>query len=147
MGFLFSIFGAGNLRSKLILFGLVAVLLGGGYFVYSQKMQILKAKEETLQVKGERDQAMKDRDAAVDANKVTNETLNRLLEERKNNKTAIIALDNRDKSNKAKIDKLNEIISSLSQNTESQVALSEILRETVRKIQADRDAAAQGETK
>jgi hypothetical protein len=143
MGFLFSLLGAGSLRSKIIMVALIAAVLGGGYFVYSQKMQILKAKEETLQVKGERDQAFKDRDAAVDANKTTNETLKQVLQERKDAQLSVSALANRDKANKLKIDKLAAIIEELSNQPESKVELSPILKETVRKIQEDREGVKQ----
>jgi len=139
MGFFSSVLGTTSLKSKLIMFGLVAVVLGGGYYVYSQKMQILKAKEETLQIKGERDQAVKDRDVAVSVNKTTNETLDKIIQERKDAVASVNALANRDKTNKMKIDKLNEIIEELSTYPEAKEELSTILKETVRKIQEDRE--------
>lgn len=140
MGFLFSLLGLDSLKSKILVFGLIAALLAGGYFVYSQKMQLLKAKEETLQAKGERDQAYKDRDAAVDANKTTIATLDKILQERKDAEQAVKSLAVRDKVNKTKINELSALIEELSKAPEAQVELSPILKETVRKIQADRDA-------
>ncbi len=145
MGFLLSLLGLDSLKGKIIAALIIAGLLGGGYFVYQQKMQLLKANEERVQMKAERDQAFIDREKAVDAAKTTNETLEKVLQERKDAEDAAKKLAAKDKANKVKIDQLNTIIDGLASQPESKVELSPILKETVRKIQTDRDT--QGESK
>src|SRR5574343_563622 len=113
MGFLFSLLGLDSIKGKIIAIIVIAALAGGGYFVYSQKMQMLKLHEELVNMKADLDQAYKDRDKAIDANKTTVDTLNKIIQERKDAEEAARKLAAKDKANKAKIDQLNGIIDSL----------------------------------
>lgn len=118
-----------------IIIALVLALAGwAGY----KHFQVASAQAEAKQAIADRDQAGIARDKALEANKVNQETIDALQQEKADIQTALNNLETDKKRNQQVINNLSATIRSMAQDPANKVTLSPVLRATVDAIQRQR---------
>jgi hypothetical protein len=119
---------------------IIALVLGLGGWAGYNHYQISSAKAERDTAIAERDEAGIARDKAVEANKVTQATIEQLTKEKADIQVALNNLDADRKKNQTVINNLSSVIRSMAADPANKVALSPVLQRTVDDIQKQRAA-------
>lgn len=118
---------------------IVAILALGGWAGFNH-FKISSAVAARDQAIADRDQAAIARDKAIDANKVTQDTIDRLTKEKADVQTALNNLDIDRRKNQKVINDLSTVIRSMATDPANKVQLSPVLQKTVDEIQRQRVA-------
>lgn len=117
---------------------IIALVLALGGWAGYKHFQVASAQAEAKQAIADRDQAGIARDKAIEANKVNQETIDALQQEKADIQTALNNLETDKKRNQQVINNLSATIRSMAQDPANKVTLSPVLKATVDAIQKQR---------
>lgn len=115
---------------------LIALVLSWGT---AQYLRLQATKVEAAELKTQRDEAGRARDTAIEANKVTQATLDQLKREKEDIQKALNALEADRRRNQQVINTLADAIKAQSSDPANKVQLSPVLKTTVEGIQKQRE--------
>ena len=125
--------------TKFIVIGAALAIAGVGAWGGWQFVKLQHAKAEAIQFQSERDEAARARDAAIEANKINQQTIDQLQQEKADIQAALNALEADKRRNQQVINNLSAAIRAGANNPENQVKLSPAVRMTVDAIQKQRE--------
>lgn len=149
MGFLLSLFGLGG-GQKLPLFIAVIVLVAASGSIVWLKLELGKQRVLNAELNTSMARVKNERDLAIDAARVTQETLQRVKDDLEASKQAAEQLNELRKKDAKQIDLLKSTIMAQKNDPLNQVKLSPVLQTTVQTIQDNRKqrvAESSGATK